>query len=222
MGIASTTGDPMTYYIRTEKDPGQGCDVILIRSVIKTRHKNIEDPTKYVNDDPACANFYLAPSTPTSIDDSDLDTDDHPLASNMELDEVSIDTPSTSPSDDPPDPDDTLPPEDAGVPLSPDDALEELHDHHQMHTDHDHTFHRICGHHFTNGSLVLTVKYLSDLTDSLTLNVPFSILKKDVPIKLAQCIREHVWTIVATASTTHGLKGSFHTSSFHPASLQAI
>ena len=58
LGIASTAGDPMTYYIRTEKEPGAGRDVVLIRSVIKTRRKNIGQPTEFVNDDPAYADFF--------------------------------------------------------------------------------------------------------------------------------------------------------------------
>ena len=48
----------MTYYIRTEKTPKEGRDVIHIRSVIEARRKNIGLDTEYVNDDPEHANFF--------------------------------------------------------------------------------------------------------------------------------------------------------------------
>ena len=66
LGLASTAGDPMTYYIRTEKEPGEGRDVVLIRSVIRTRRKNIGQPNEYVNDDPAYADFFLTPPSTTT------------------------------------------------------------------------------------------------------------------------------------------------------------
>jgi len=34
LGFAHTAGDEMTYYIRTEKEPGEGRNTILIRSLI--------------------------------------------------------------------------------------------------------------------------------------------------------------------------------------------
>ena len=75
---------------------------------------------------------------------------------------------------------------------SPSDALEELYDHQQLRDDADHNFHSIVDHSFVNSTLILTVKYVSDLTDDCTLKVPFSILKKDVPLELARYIRAHM------------------------------
>jgi hypothetical protein len=40
----------MTYYIETEKERKEGCNQILIRSIIKTRRKNIRTELKHVDD----------------------------------------------------------------------------------------------------------------------------------------------------------------------------
>ena len=108
----------MTYYIRTKKDPGEGRDVILIHSVIKTCRKNIGQATEYINDNPDLANFYLTPpsvKTPNPIehDDTKSGESDAPHEHNetdIELPpRVTIVRPYT------PDPDDSLPPEEQGT-----------------------------------------------------------------------------------------------------------
>ena len=80
LGIAASTGDAMTYYIRTEKDPGEGRNVVLIRSVIKTRRKNIGTPQEYINNDPQYAEFFLSDSHDLPDDSIPFDdtTVDHP------------------------------------------------------------------------------------------------------------------------------------------------
>ena len=67
LGITSSSGDLMTYYIQTEKEPDEGRDVILVRSVLKSRRKNIGEPNEYINDDPQYAEFNL---TDMANDDS--------------------------------------------------------------------------------------------------------------------------------------------------------
>ena len=39
----------MTYYIETEKGPGEGRNEIMIRSLIKTRRKNVGTPQEFTN-----------------------------------------------------------------------------------------------------------------------------------------------------------------------------
>ena len=70
LGIASTAGDAMTYYIFTEKDKGR--NVVLIRSVIKTRRKQVGTKEEYVNDDPQYSDFFLTEeeSIDTTQDDA--------------------------------------------------------------------------------------------------------------------------------------------------------
>jgi hypothetical protein len=60
LGIAHLAGDAMTYFIETERDETNKRNVILVRSIIKTRRKNIGTATEFVNDDPALADFFLA------------------------------------------------------------------------------------------------------------------------------------------------------------------
>ena len=85
-----------------------------------------------------------------------------PLNSSFPLD----DFPTSNSSD--PSSDDPLPPDVAAPPPSPDDALQELYDHQQMQDDPEHSFDRICDHTFIQGSLVLTVKYNTELSDPFT------------------------------------------------------
>ncbi|MGH7954918.1 MAG: hypothetical protein ACREOZ_03065 [Gloeomargaritales cyanobacterium] len=55
LGFAKSSGDAMTYYIQTENDKGDGRNMVLVRSVIKTRRKNIGKPEEHTNDDPQYA-----------------------------------------------------------------------------------------------------------------------------------------------------------------------
>ena len=49
----------MTYYIETERPKSEGCPIVLIRSVVKTRRKKIGTPNEYVENDPNLAEFFL-------------------------------------------------------------------------------------------------------------------------------------------------------------------
>ena len=60
----------MTYYIITEKDKGK--NVILVRSVIKTRRINIGKVTEYVNNDPEYATFSLDQHVNESFNSSNI------------------------------------------------------------------------------------------------------------------------------------------------------
>ena len=59
MGIAWSSDDAITYYIETEWPKSEGCSVVLIRSVVKTRRKKIRTPNEYVENDPNLAGFFL-------------------------------------------------------------------------------------------------------------------------------------------------------------------
>ena len=60
----------MTYYIIIEKDKGK--NVILVRSVIKTRRINIGKVTEYVNNDPEYATFSLDQHVNESFNSSNI------------------------------------------------------------------------------------------------------------------------------------------------------
>ena len=59
LGIAHSAGDAMTYFIETERDDNTKRNVILVRSIIRTRRKNLGTTTEFVNDDPTLADFFL-------------------------------------------------------------------------------------------------------------------------------------------------------------------
>ena len=75
LGIAPSAGDAMTFYIFTEKEKGR--NVVLIRSVIKTRRKNIGTKDEYINDDPQYAEFYLTQEESSTIIQDDQASQQH-------------------------------------------------------------------------------------------------------------------------------------------------
>jgi len=66
-----------------------------------------------------------------------------------------------------------------------------LYDRFQLKDDNNHEFKHIVDHKLTASGLMLTVKYTGD-TEEERLQVPFLVLKKDVPLELARCIRDKV------------------------------
>jgi hypothetical protein len=74
LGVAHSAGDAMTYFIETERDETSKRNVILVRSIIRTRRKNIGTADEFVNDDPALADFFLSrPEMEVNKDDSMVD-----------------------------------------------------------------------------------------------------------------------------------------------------
>ena len=62
----------------------------------------------------------------------------------------------------------------------------------QVENDVDYRFDHIVDYRFEQGILLLKVNYVCDDNQVHTLEVPFLILKKDVPLELAKYIRQHV------------------------------
>jgi hypothetical protein len=60
LGFATSAGNAFTYYIQTKKDPGEGRNVILIQSIIRTRRKNIGTENEYCCNNPDLAGFFLS------------------------------------------------------------------------------------------------------------------------------------------------------------------
>lgn len=51
LGIARSAGDTMTYYVETERPKTEGKCEVLVRSVIRTRRKNIGTDNECIDDD---------------------------------------------------------------------------------------------------------------------------------------------------------------------------
>jgi len=187
LGFVHTAEDEMTCYIRTEKEPGEGRNTILIRSLIKTRRKKIGAQDEYVDNEPDLNEFLLEMNVRKGSD----------LLEEVEAveDEESWLEPNPVTNDDAVEmfpegyADDVLPPEHEDH-LTAEEA-EELHNQFQLEDDDNYEFERIIDHKLTASGLMLTVKHAGD-TEEETLQVPFLVLKKDAPLKLAQCIRDKV------------------------------
>jgi hypothetical protein len=72
LAVAESCGDAMTYYILTEPDDLQKRRQVLMRSVIKSRRKNVGTETEYVNDNPSMESFTLSLAESASIEHSSI------------------------------------------------------------------------------------------------------------------------------------------------------
>jgi hypothetical protein len=230
LGIAWHAGDALTYYIETEKEKGR--NVILIRSVIRSRRKNIGDDNEYINNDPQYAGFFLDPSELTQNDEEAKETADNPdrgeelLEPSEETDQNDIDPGETEPvsrrtrgstrvevetvTEEDQDADEDIPDYDPAHPTANDktnldddddsvasldsddpDGVREMCDQLQMEDDERHEFNKIVDHRFDNGTLILNVEYQGEIELSI-MEIPFSTLKKDVPLELARYVRNKV------------------------------
>ena len=175
----------MTYYIRTEKEPGEGRNTILIQSLIKTQRKKIGTEDEYVDDEPDVNEFLLEvnvrkgsdlPEEVETVEDKESWLERNPATD----DDAGEMFPEGCV-------DDILPPEHEDH-LTAEEA-EELHNQFQLKDDDNYKFERIVDHKLTASGLMLTVKYAGD-TEEGTLQVPFLVLKKDLPLELARHIRD--------------------------------
>ena len=64
-----------TYYIYTEKPAGTGRNILLIRSIIKTRRKNIGKDNEYIEENPDLADFVFQSSTGKTLTDQGEELD---------------------------------------------------------------------------------------------------------------------------------------------------
>jgi hypothetical protein len=88
---------------------------------------------------------------------------------------------------------DETPNEDNSDELPDDEDAQHLYDQFEGEDAEDETyqFDKIVDHHFLNGKLILKTRYRS-INDEDILEVPFGILKKDVPLELAKYIKNYV------------------------------
>jgi len=179
----------MTYYIETKKDKLKKGErnQILIRSLIKTQRKNIGTPEEYVCDDPDVNDFFLNINQARHSDlIGEVETVDE------ELNDTDTPTPGKEPIELFPDgaPADDFLPTSKQFHMSQEET-DALLDQFQMEDDDSHDFECIVDHTLSNSGLTLKVKY-SSCDDTETFDVPFRVLKKDVPLELAKYIRDKV------------------------------
>ena len=96
-----------------------------------------------------------------------------------------------APNPDTDDPQEALPEADKAAQTDP-EMIDELYDQFEMENDTDHNFHRIVDHYFKQGSLIIKAIYSDNNEVEYTVEVPFSIIKKDVPLEVARYINQNV------------------------------
>jgi hypothetical protein len=172
-GIAHSAGDAMTYFIETEQDDPTKRNVILVRSIIRTRRKNIGTKTKFTNDDPALADFFLThPELESNKDDAMVDKATmEPLLTDAVVQDKSPSTPMVQNEDlrEEVDPSEALPhgEVDNDTPLTPED-MERIYDQFEMEDDANYKFDRILDYEFKDGVLLMKAKYLDAILVSMT------------------------------------------------------
>lgn len=162
--------------------------------MVKTRRKNIGLDTEYTNNDPKYSNFFLDPSEllQDSVDVPDaiyageeMDTEDLEVLDETCIAALAESTKMEDKGSN--DGDDIEPPQDHNIDYS------EIYDQFEVEEEEEenYEFEKIVDHYFQDGVLVLKVCYQGEATDNI-MDVPFPILKKDVPIEIAQYVRLYV------------------------------
>jgi hypothetical protein len=194
----------------------------LIRRDMKTRRKNIGTDAEYVNDDVAQADFLLLDNTgspileePAMEDDEDEDlttivtpTDELGHPDHPTFNEV-------TPPDQPDRSNDLLPdattPEQPPAPQADDDAeessypgetpiteevsaedLSDIYNQFQVEDDSDYEFEKIVDHKWKDGVLILTARFQGATDEGHVMEVPFPVLRKDVPLECAKYIKNYI------------------------------
>jgi hypothetical protein len=85
---------------------------------------------------------------------------------------------------------DLLPPKVQGD--NDNEDTEQLYNQFQMEDDEEYELDKIVDHVFKDGVLILKIKYQGESMGEHILDVPFAVLKKDVPLELAKYVRYHV------------------------------
>jgi hypothetical protein len=195
--FAHLAGDAITYFIEPEQDDPSKHTVILVRSIIKTRRKNIGMKEEYTTNDPMLADFFLN-STDLEINKEDEIVDplravDVPLEPVDPFDHGKLPADQTTNFRETNDTSKALPPGEADndTPLTPEE-VERLYDQFEMEDDVNYKFDCILDYEFKDGILILKARYYDDDIGEHDLAVPFPILKRDVPLELARFIWDKV------------------------------
>jgi transposase InsO family protein len=185
--IADTCGDAMSYYVYTEPPKGKGR--VLIRSVIRTRRHAIGTPDEHINNDPNLEDLTLTDNEQSLI------RQEGSLGQFPEIPEDGEDTDDVLDTEveEPLDAEESLPADSGSTNILDTDAIDELNDEGDgIDNEHEYEFHEILSHRWHKSKLLLKVKYIT--VDNLweILEVPWTILKRDVPVELARYIKNKV------------------------------
>ena len=209
LGIAESCGDAMTYYVLTEPDDPALKRQVLMRSVIKSRRKDIGTTSEYVNDNPDMESFTvsLSEAITNEAQTTSFSSEDVPLlVPGEKISDAADLNPTNSGEQDtsnqieqqaelttvttPDDSDEQLPTEiNATNDAESFQAIVE-----RMHTDVDSDcqFRKIVNHGWTNGTLIMKAQYSDSIQGTFEIDTPFKKLKIDEPLPCAKYIRDYI------------------------------
>ena len=200
LAVAESCGDAMTYYILTEPDNPKEKRQVLMRSVIKSRRKDIGTETEYVNENPDMESFTLSlAENDITVQESGSEHLEVPLLVPGEklsnTPDENNNTLEASPDSDVEilpmnDPHENLPPE---FNITNDaesfQALVETSNHN---LDGDCTFRKILNHSWNEGTLIMKAQYTDTNHGNFEIDTPFKKLKMDEPLACAKYIKEYI------------------------------
>lgn len=201
LGIDESSGDDMTFFIETEKDPGEGRNIVLIRSNVRTRYTDkfppsgemesgsteSHDNVKFSMDQDHDGE--ITSDIPSNNNINNDNTDNSGASQNNNEVEQSM---STSPicqddvfennnkNDKIKENDDAMIEDDSNIYEEVTNIINE--------DEEDYEFSRIINHKWDAGLLIFNV----ELQSGTTYEVPFNIIKKDRPIEVAKYIKNNV------------------------------
>jgi hypothetical protein len=205
LAIAESCGDVMTYYILTEPELAKTKRQILMRSVIKTRRKNIGATDEYINDNPDMEKFTLSLTEATRNRNDIKSSDEVPIlipgekianaySNRNDDEELTIES---EPSDAEDEASNHMDQSEEQLPTDM-DATNDAESHNIIAESIDPNLHntmvltRILDHFWTNGILVLKTQYIGNDGRKFVLDTPFTQLKEDEPIPCAKYVREYI------------------------------
>ena len=151
---------------------------VIMRSVIKSRRKNIRTTNEHTQDEHIdTLDYDYTPYTQYLDKQDNNTTGDH--------NSTTSNTPTTTTND----PRESLPIEQQSHLDS--DESNAMDDQLQIEDDHENGFDNIVDYYFDNVTLIFKVKYTGDTVDKIW-NIPFNILKNDAPYDIAKFIKTNV------------------------------
>ena len=203
LAIAESCGDAMTYFILTEPDEPNVRRQVLMRSVVKTRRKNIGTSSEYVNENPDMESFTLSiadklknnkqvlehdsPETPLLVPGEKISEGNSPeinTDNGVQQEEEASDILK-----------DTLGKDEEEQLHSEVNATNDAESHQPIveitnqDLDDNFTFRKILDHAFIDGKLTMKAQYTDSTRGTYEIDTPFMKLKLDEPLACAKYIR---------------------------------
>ena len=203
LGLAESCGDAMTYYVLTEPDSAKTRRQVLMRSVIKTRRKNIGQHGEHVNNNPDMESFTLSLSESLAITGQEEPCTSNEVPLLVSGEKISDGKPTTEETNkqseehnNDPVPE-TLEAQDEQLPLelnSTNDAEshQAIVEYINEDLDGNCEFRKILNHAWTDGTLVMKAQYTDAEHGTFEIDTPFKKLKIDEPLACAKYIREYI------------------------------